>query len=103
MNRLMNTDVKPSSDNAKVAGMVKEGENAMKNPGDVIAGMAPSWFSGIHSQRKLAKHDSRTVEEACFDAGVMVASEFVRRMMDYDESLALPIHDLCFFRRKGKP
>jgi hypothetical protein len=36
----------------------------------------------------------RTAEQTAFDDGVMAAAEYVRRLMDYDETIALRIHDL---------
>jgi hypothetical protein len=73
----------------------------MKDPRHVIESMTPAWLD-IINKKTLPKHDHRTMNEACFDSGVMAAAEFVRRMMDGDESLALPMFDLCFFKRKER-
>jgi hypothetical protein len=38
---------------------------------------------------------TRTDKQEAFDKGVSAAAEFVRRMMDGDESIALPIMQFC--------
>jgi hypothetical protein len=75
----------------------------MKNQREIariVAGMRPNWFRRA-IQRKLPRNDGRTIHEANFDSGVFAASEFVRRLTG-DESLALAIHEMCFWKQRER-
>lgn len=38
--------------------------------------------------------DERTPEQRAWDSAILAASEYLRRVTDYDEALAFAIHDL---------
>lgn len=67
-------------------------------PAEVLKSMQPAWFADIN-KRKKPSEDGRTVNEQCFDSGVLAASEFIRRLTG-DEQLALEIHRVCLWHQR---
>src|SRR6185295_12968665 len=45
----------------------------MSDTRKIIESMTPDWFKDIN-KKTLQKHDHRTMNEACFDSGVMAAA-----------------------------
>lgn len=68
----------------------------MKTPEErkaILGKMRVSWLSYGDGKKKY-KRDERTDTERAWDRAILAAAEYVRRLMDYDESIALPVHDL---------
>lgn len=65
----------------------------MSDPKTIKDGMAPWWRYGMALTVK-----ERTPEQRAWDSAILAASEYLRRRMDSDETLALELHDLVSTR-----
>lgn len=60
----------------------------MKDPGDVLKGMGP-W---LEERGTATSARGRTARQQGWDSAVLTCSEFVRRLMEYDEAVAGELH-----------
>ena len=62
----------------------------------IIKGMKV-WYDGSGASgkdRRAASVEDRTEQQKGWDAAILAAAEFVRRLDDHDETRALAIHEL---------
>jgi len=55
----------------------------------IILGMR-HWFEGL----QCSDTDERSPEQRSWDKAILTAAEYIRRRMNYDETLAFEIHQL---------
>ena len=70
---------------------------------EILAGMGPWLAYGIAPEKLPGSADQRTEGERIWDAAIMAAAEYVRRLTNYNEMLALTIHDLLTTKKKTGP
>lgn len=74
----------------------------MADPEKVLEGMREHWLNYGNKKYRLPKSDNRTDGERAWDSAVLACSEFVRRLMDYDETIAIQVHRLLSSKKRRR-
>lgn len=64
---------------------------ARSTPEAIIRGMEP-W---LEKRGQACEVRNRTVEQEAWDSAVLACSEYLRRRLNYDETLSMELHGLC--------